>query len=78
MVEVLWTLFLIGVGVLWVALIFLGWNSSGVRYADERWPVWKVLLRGGHEQREEREDPKSPELPARGEPSGYEARMKGR
>lgn len=78
MVEVLWALFFIGAGVLWVALIFLGWNSSGVGDADERWPVWKVLLRGGHERGEEGENPRSAELSARGEPSGCGSGTEGR
>jgi hypothetical protein len=50
MVEVLWALFLIGAGFLWVGLVYVSLSSSGLWDADQHWPVWEVLLRGGRER----------------------------
>lgn len=52
MAEVLWTLLFIGAGLLWVGLVYAGLSSYVSGREDRRWPVWKVLLRGGHEQDE--------------------------
>lgn len=47
MAEVLWSLFLIGVGLLWAWLVYVSWGSSGFGDLDRLRPVWVVLLRGG-------------------------------
>ncbi len=52
MAEVLWALFFVGVGLLWVVLVYAGLSSYGSRREDQFWPVWKVLLCGDRESEE--------------------------
>ena len=75
MAEALWVLFLVGVGVLWVALIYVSLSLYGTEDVDGHRSVWKVLLLGDRE-REEDVKQRSSKSSVRDETTGYGLRTR--